>query len=67
MWRLVHPDDVRHTGLLQRNTSCLTTASTTAPRVMQTAKECTAQPSTEPTPWRAVQDDPPWLGHPPAA
>jgi hypothetical protein len=67
MWRLVHPDDVRQTGLLQQNTSCLTTARTAAPRILQTAKECTAQPSTEPTPWRAVHDDPPWLGHPPAA
>jgi len=63
MWRLVHPDDVRQTGMLQRNTSCLTTASTAAPRVLQTAKKCTAQPSTEPTPWRAVQDDPPWIAH----
>ena len=63
MWRLVHPNDVRQTGMLQRNTSCLTTASTAAPRVLQTAKKCTAQPSTEPNPWRAVQDDPPWIAH----
>jgi hypothetical protein len=49
-WRHVHPDDLRQTGLLQQNTSCLTTAHTAAPLVlrngMQTAKD---QPPVEPS------------------